>query len=94
LSQSGLTFFDKPTSDYLRKTGGLPATPDEEEMGPPPGMIPDPAARYEQAGAGAPRTSQPPDESHDLETPPEPQSTVPDARPAASNEQGRERLRV
>jgi hypothetical protein len=110
LAQSGLTFFDKPTSDYLRKTGGLPATPDEE-IGPPPGMIPDPMARYEQGapGAGARPGAMPPGanpnaryeqsggrpapESHDLDTPPEPGQRVPDARPAASNQEGRQRLR-
>lgn len=36
LSQSGLTFFDKQTTDYLRKVARLPETPDE----PPPGTQP------------------------------------------------------
>jgi hypothetical protein len=53
LSQSGLTFFDKPTSDYLRKTGGLPATPEEPEVGAPPPETADPYAKDEMA-PGAP----------------------------------------
>lgn len=31
LSQSGLTFFDQPTQDYLRKVARLPATPKDDE---------------------------------------------------------------
>jgi hypothetical protein len=53
LSQSGLTFFDKPTSDYLRKTGGLPATPEEPDVGAPPPEASDPYAYYEQEPPGA-----------------------------------------
>jgi hypothetical protein len=53
LSQSGLTFFDKPTSDYLRKTGGLPATPEEPEVGAPPPEAEDPYARNELASGAA-----------------------------------------
>jgi hypothetical protein len=95
LSQSGLTFFDKPTSDYLRKTGGLPATPEEAEVGGPPPDIPDPSARYEQAGggmsaryetSGAGRAG-----SRELETPPEPGRPGAAAAPA-SERQGRQQL--
>lgn len=36
LSASGLTFFDKPTSDYLRKAARLPEESEDEEGGPKP----------------------------------------------------------
>lgn len=44
LSQAGLTFFDKPTADYLRTAARLPEVPDEAMPGtgaqPPPGQAP------------------------------------------------------
>lgn len=102
LSQSGLTFFDKPTSDYLRKTGGLPATPEEPEVGPPPPEMSDPYATNEQEPApavpgapGAPQPGQPPPQqgapapSHDLSTPAEPGKQV--STPAPTNRQAQQR---
>jgi hypothetical protein len=88
LSQSGLTFFDKPTSDYLRKTGGLPATPEEPEVGEVPPMTPDPYATYVQeppgaagaAGNGAGRAG-----GKDLETPAEPGKPVSTPPPTTEN---------
>jgi hypothetical protein len=101
LSQSGLTFFDKPTSDYLRKTGGLPATPEEPDVGAPPPETPDPYATYEQeppqngsgSGGGGGQTEQQQDRAggKGLETPAQP------GRPASasvnSEQQAREQLR-
>ena len=65
LGMTGLTFFDKPTADYLRKIARLPEQPEEDEGGPPtppgagPGQQPGqqlgqrPGHRQEEApGAG------------------------------------------
>ena len=61
LAASGLTFFDKPTADYLRKQAHLPESPEEDESAPPlvPGMQPgQPPAK---GGAPMPPGSKPPD---------------------------------
>jgi len=104
LSQSGLTFFDKPTADYLRKTGGLPAAPEEIDVGAPPPEQEDPFARNEATTAGAmpmPGQQPPPPNgapgpqqpapSHDLNTPAEPGKPV--NAPPPSNQQAQENVR-
>jgi hypothetical protein len=95
LSQSGLTFFDKPTSDYLRKTGGLPATPEEPEVGEIPPEAADPGARYEQGGGGMHSPYETSGEgragSREFETPAEPRRPGA-AAPPGSEQQGRQQL--
>jgi len=101
LSQSGLTFFDKPTSDYLRKTGGLPATPDDADVTGPPPESGDPYQQGSKAAppgspmamaqaanpkGGAPRYGDEEDESHDLETPPQPGRAVQGAAPQSEQQ--------
>lgn len=53
LSASGLTFFDKPAVDYLRKAGRLPDAPEEDESGPP--APPQPEERPPSAAAAKPK---------------------------------------
>lgn len=58
LSQSGLTFFDKETTNYLRKTARLPEMPEDDEAGPeenpnqapPPQLTPDQQAQAQVQG--------------------------------------------
>lgn len=57
LSQSGLTFFDDKTANYLRKVGRLPDAPEDkpgEPDAPPEGLEPGRTADAQQAAAGVP----------------------------------------
>jgi len=66
LSMSGLTFFDKPTVDYLRKAGRLPASAEDGSDTPPmPGQSPQqqggyvaPSPMQDGSKPDAPQTSQ------------------------------------
>ena len=48
LSMAGLTFFDKPTQNYIRKIAKLPKLPDDDEDNKPP--VPDASAPQDQNG--------------------------------------------
>jgi hypothetical protein len=48
LSMAGLTFFDKPTQNFIRKVGRMPPLPDDDEDNKPP--VPDASAPADQNG--------------------------------------------
>ncbi len=47
-SMAGLTFFDKPTQNFIRKVGRMPPLPDDDEDNKPP--VPDASAPEDQNG--------------------------------------------
>ena len=59
LSAGGLTFFDKPTANYLRKAARLPEEPEGDESGPaqPPAATPPP--KKAPANAAMPKPTNP-----------------------------------
>ena len=87
LSMSGLTFFDKPTADYLRKAGRLPPTPEEDENagapapGAPAGGKVGPEPTQDGGKPGAPQESQP--NPPIPKTPPTAGPQAKDAKPVA-----------
>lgn len=78
LSMAGLTFFDKPTQNYIRKIGRLPELPDDDEDNKPP--MPDASAPQDQNGPlPDPVTGVAPKAQPNLD---EPGAKVPGALPA------------
>ena len=53
LARSGLTFFDKPTADYLRKVARLPEQPEEEPVPQQPGTSQQRPGTPQQQGGGS-----------------------------------------
>ena len=65
LSAGGLTFFDKPTANYLRKAARLPEEPEGDESGPaqPPAATPPP--KKAPANAAMPKPTNPSQEAEE-----------------------------
>ena len=66
LSAGGLTFFDKPTANYLRKAARLPEEPEGDESGPaqPPAAA-TPLPKKAPANASMPKPTNPSQEAEE-----------------------------
>ena len=66
LSAGGLTFFDKPTANYLRKAARLPEEPEGDESGPaqPPAAA-TPPPKKAPANASMPKPTNPSQEAEE-----------------------------
>lgn len=98
LSMSGLTFFDKPTENYLRKAARLPEAPEDDQVPQAPGpnnpqvggKVP-PEPNEDGGKPGAPQESQPnAQQSIDHTAGPNPKR--PAAAPAQTNAEGNKKL--